>query len=400
MIEAGKTYIVGVSGGVDSMVLLDLILQQGGKAIVAHVNYGVRESARRDTKLVETVCLEKNVPCYVRYAEKPTQGNFQKYARDVRYSFFCELAKNHHTDTILVAHHQDDLLETYLLQKNSQRSVDYYGLAEKIDFQGFLIERVLLEWNKNDLITYAKENSVLYFDDESNSDPKYARNKIRHETLANYSEEQKKALLLEIKEKNDLLNAYKSKYKNIELETLSMAMMQLLTKVEQRYVLMLFLKKHHCYDLKRQKIEDLQKLLYNSKNWVYSISEDVEIEHTYGLLQRKQVRNTFLYTIEKNDIQQVGNYEIRNQGDKREGLHVQEDEFPLIFRSAKIADEITLSFGTKKLSRWFIDQKIPKAERASWPVLCNKYGEIIFVVGIGANNTHFSYNPNMFVVKW
>lgn len=400
MIEKGKTYILGVSGGVDSMVLLDLVRKQGAKAIVAHVNYGVRDTAQRDTDLAETVCLQYNFPFRVFYAKKPSKGNFQNYAREARYSFFCELAAEYGVDTILVAHHLDDLLETYVLQKNSQRIVDYYGLARQTNYQGYTIERVLLEWDKEALIAYAQEHKILYFDDESNSDTKYARNKVRHEELKYYSKEEKKALVEEIEQKNKEIEIYKSQFKNLDVHVLQIEMMQQLTIEEQRYVLALFLKKYECYDLKRQKIEDLRMLLYNNKNWVYSISEDIEVEHTYGVLHLKQDGHPFQYVIENENLQRVGEYEVRDHGEKREGVQVQEDEFPLMLRSAKVSDEITLSFGTKKLSRWFIDQKIPKAKRKSWPVLCNKHGEIIFVVGIGANNTHFSYNPNMFVVKW
>ena len=109
-------YCVAVSGGCDSMTLLDQCIKKGLDIIVAHVNYQKRESAKRDELLVRDYCEKHHVPFFVKYCPTVYKGNFQGYARKFRYDFFRDLCKQEKCDSFLVAHQQDDLFETYLIQ--------------------------------------------------------------------------------------------------------------------------------------------------------------------------------------------------------------------------------------------------------------------------------------------
>jgi tRNA(Ile)-lysidine synthetase-like protein len=134
ILSKNKLYILAVSGGPDSMFLLDKMCLEGHNLVVAHVNYKKRENSDYDEKLVRNYCQEYSLPCEVyqiKGSEYKSISNFQDKARKIRYDFFKELAYKHRTKYIVAAHHLDDHLETYLLQKQRNSLVDYWGLPAK-----------------------------------------------------------------------------------------------------------------------------------------------------------------------------------------------------------------------------------------------------------------------------
>ena len=129
-----RLYILAVSGGPDSMFLLEKMRGEGYDLVVAHVNYKKRENSDYDEKLVRNYCQEYSLFCEV-YQVKGTEynsvSNFQDRARKIRYDFFQGLADKYRTKYIVIAHHLDDHLETYLLQRQRGSLVEYWGLSEK-----------------------------------------------------------------------------------------------------------------------------------------------------------------------------------------------------------------------------------------------------------------------------
>ena len=123
-----RLYILAVSGGPDSMFLLDKMRSEGFNLVVAHVNYKKRENSDYDEKLVRNYC-QKHSLLYEVYqfqgSEYSSINNFQDKARRIRYDFCQELAQKYQTKYIAVAHHLDDHLETYLLQKQRNSLVEY-----------------------------------------------------------------------------------------------------------------------------------------------------------------------------------------------------------------------------------------------------------------------------------
>jgi|SRR6266487_868181 len=121
-------YILAVSGGPDSMFLLDNLRQKGYKIAVAHVNYHKREESNQDEKLVKKYCQTWNLPCCVLSIEPDEcllAKNFQAWAREKRYNFFRKISQQKQTKYIVTAHHSDDHLETYLFQKQRKSLIKY-----------------------------------------------------------------------------------------------------------------------------------------------------------------------------------------------------------------------------------------------------------------------------------
>src|SRR3954451_15338483 len=120
ILAKNRLYILAVSGGPDSMFLLEKMRLEGFNLVVTHVNYKKRESSDYDENLVRSYCQKYSLLCEVyqfQGSEYSSVSNFQDRARKVRYDFLQKLADKYRTKYIAVAHHLDDHLETYLLQK-------------------------------------------------------------------------------------------------------------------------------------------------------------------------------------------------------------------------------------------------------------------------------------------
>ena len=117
-LDKSNKYVVACSFGPDSMALLDAAIKEKLDIVVAHVNYRKREEALFEQQALEKYCQDRNIKIYVLdlLGEKHT-GNFQEWAREKRYQFFSEVVLKEDAYAVLVAHQEDDLIETYLMQK-------------------------------------------------------------------------------------------------------------------------------------------------------------------------------------------------------------------------------------------------------------------------------------------
>ena len=122
-------YVAGVSGGPDSMCLLDFFRLEGYALTVAHVNYHFRATADRDEKIVKDYCAKYEIPCFVHNADQP-EGNLEAWARKERYAFYHQVIEEAGAAGILLGHNEDDLIETYLMQEEKGAYYSYYGLRE------------------------------------------------------------------------------------------------------------------------------------------------------------------------------------------------------------------------------------------------------------------------------
>ncbi|NQX83690.1 MAG: tRNA lysidine(34) synthetase TilS [Mycoplasmataceae bacterium] len=190
--------IIGVSGGPDSMALLDKEFKKNSDSIiVCHVNYKSRPTSDRDEKIVEDYCKKKNITFKRLVVNDKVLNkykkfnNFQDKARRIRYDFFKTFASN--DDLILIAHNKDDFLETAIMKKDRSDNYIFYGIRKDSNYKGIKVTRPLIDLWKNDLTSYCIDNNVNYGIDETNVIDKYARNKIRN-SLKEYSLRKKESL--------------------------------------------------------------------------------------------------------------------------------------------------------------------------------------------------------------
>ncbi|WP_051141268.1 tRNA lysidine(34) synthetase TilS [Salisaeta longa] len=194
LIPDGARVVVGVSGGVDSMVLAHVLLHLGYSIVVAHVNYGLRDGADGDETFVRNWCASQTpaVPCHVTRSNvkqwaKHQDTSIQDAARDIRYAFMTDLAQQTDAPVVAVAHHRFDQAETFLLQLFRGAGVE--GLAGmpprrplKHDAERHLV-RPLLELSREDIEAYATSQGINWRTDPSNETTKYARGTVRNQLL-------------------------------------------------------------------------------------------------------------------------------------------------------------------------------------------------------------------------
>lgn len=193
LMHQGKTVLVGVSGGVDSMVLLHVLHELGYTVHVAHVNYQLRDAdSDGDEAMITHYCAERGIPFYVMKADpglKKMAGrqSFQEAARDVRYSFFASIAKKKGIDVVAVAHHLDDQAETLLLKLIKGSGLEGLGgMRSKRVLSmdsGVQLVRPLLGQSRKSIVAYATQHTIPWREDVSNASDTYERNVIRNEVL-------------------------------------------------------------------------------------------------------------------------------------------------------------------------------------------------------------------------
>lgn len=205
---------MAVSGGVDSMALLHLLSHRNHhkntKLIVAHFDHGIRKGSDKDRQLVQEVAREYKLP--FAYKEvKLGPGASEAEARQKRYEFLHEVRRASHSDAVVTAHHQDDLLETVIL--NLRRGTGRKGLTSLSDRPD--VRRPLLHVPKQDLINYALANELLWREDSTNADEKYTRNYVRHHIMPKLDTKSRNELLDIIQKAHELNNIIDSRLLNI-----------------------------------------------------------------------------------------------------------------------------------------------------------------------------------------
>ena len=198
-------YLVAVSGGVDSVVLLDMLVRrQQDELIVAHFDHGIRQDSAHDARFVEGLAVRYDLPFVLR-REELGQTAGEELARTRRYTFLREQAAARQA-TIVTAHHKDDLIETIAI--NLYRGTGWRGLAVFGDKKIF---RPLLSMTKNTLYEYALKNKLEWVEDSTNREEVYLRNRMRR-ILRTISVDTKKSLE-ELWDKQNLLR------REIDIET-------------------------------------------------------------------------------------------------------------------------------------------------------------------------------------
>ena len=198
LLEKNKPVLVAVSGGADSVGLLDVLVRAGYECIVAHCNFHLRGAeSDRDETFVRELCKQMNVPVYVKdfdtlgYA-RAHEISVEMAARELRYAWFDEVAQANGCQAVAVAHHQNDQAETLLL--NLKRGTGLRGLAgmrpksaNPMSSDGVPIVRPLLCTTRDYIEHYLRDKRHLnWVIDSTNSDTTIARNAIR-EQLKQYS---------------------------------------------------------------------------------------------------------------------------------------------------------------------------------------------------------------------
>ncbi|OWP83751.1 tRNA lysidine(34) synthetase TilS, partial [Flavobacterium davisii] len=182
----GKHLLLAVSGGIDSIVLLDLFSKLNLQIAIAHCNFQLRgDESNKDEEFVKFKSQKLKIKSFIKNFETQIYANdnklsIQQAARELRYNWFYELLNTQGFDYLLTAHHLDDSLETFLI--NFTRGTGIEGLTGIPEINDKIV-RPLLIFSREEIEKYATENKIQWREDASNASDKYFRNKIRHHVV-------------------------------------------------------------------------------------------------------------------------------------------------------------------------------------------------------------------------
>lgn len=398
LIEKDETIVVGVSGGIDSMVLLNVLYNLGYKLVIAHVNHNVRVESKDELIFVKDYANDKNIPFESTVLDKITNTNFQDEARKLRYEFFFDVARKYNATKIATAHHLDDLLETILMRISRGSNIyGYGGIKPIIHYGSVSIIRPLLCVTRSNIKEYQTANSIPFMEDGSNSKDKYTRNRYRHnivpilveenpniyQNILRYSKQMYQAFEYIRKSSINLYMKNKGEINNEEFNSLDDA-------VKLDYIS--YILEQNDIPCSYNKIVQIKNMiLSDSPNGYINISKDFCFKKNYST-------SSIAKHIDYIDYEYILNLEdevtlpdgskvkltrnLKNSSEIYLKLCYNTLVLPLKVRNKRDGDYFNFKFGKKKLKDLFIDMKIPMDVRKKVPIVLDMENEILGIPGI------------------
>lgn len=398
----GKKLLLATSGGLDSMVMVDLFRKLKFEIAIAHCNFQLRGiESFEDQNFVQNYAETENIKLFITQFDTQAFANDYKLstqvaARELRYSWFYELLETKKYDYILTAHHADDNLETFLI--NFVRGTGLSGLTG-IPEQNDKVIRPILIFSRQELEQYAKENNIQWREDSSNTSDKYLRNKIRHnvvpilkelnpEFLPSFQKTQKYLQESQVMAKDSSIMVYQQVAKE-NGEDVHFDLNQLKKLPNYKSYLYHWLNEYgfsawdDIYNLVdgqsgKQVFSGEFRLLKNREFLFLSpIKIEDEIEEYFIYKNQKEVNIPLNLSFCKVDDISV---------ESNTTIFVDEDKlcFPLDLRRWKRGDSFQpfgMEGNSKKVSKFFKDQKLSLLEKENIWILCSD-NQIVWIVGL------------------
>ena len=379
-LEKNRHYLLACSFGPDSMALFDMLLKEGYKFSVAHVNYHLRKESNEEESKLRDFCVEHNIGIYVRDVNEVLgESNLEMKCREIRYNFFISVMKENNFDALLVAHQEDDLIETYLMQKRRKNLVNYFGIKEISYFSDIEIIRPLLRYRKEELMMYCRMFNVPYAIDKTNLEDHFLRNQIRHSVVEKLSPIERKDILSEIDQANEKLSQIFITISKINDNKIDSYLR--LNDVEFLYAIVALGRKlKPDFIVSKKQGEELRKVLESNKPNIALNVDGLCFFKEYDVLGFREFDENldYFYDLVEPGILDTPYFFLDFTVDSS-NRNVKEDDYPLVIRNAQKDDEYEISGYKKELRRLFIDWKMPESARNRWPIIVNKDGIIVYV---------------------
>jgi tRNA(Ile)-lysidine synthase len=354
------------------MALLDAAIKNELNIVVAHVNYRKRDVSVFEQKSLEKYCEERGIKIYVLdlLKSKPTR-NFQDWARKTRYEFFKRVSDEENADFTLIAHQEDDVFETYLMQKNRGNYVKFPGIPEKNEVFGVKVIRPLLSYTKQQLIQYDDQNHVPYSIDQSNLTDMYTRNKIRHSIVEKLTKEERDDLRKEIESSSHQFNNFGTKIK-VE-DFLNYTYEDIVSLLDH---FMEISKVHRS--LSKSFIREIKKAFKTNSAHRFEISQNLWLEKDYEEVYIVNALKIRPYTKQFNQKTELPFISIDfSSGAMDRGIENINQK--LTVKNIEKNDMFKIKNYSKRVSRLFIDWKMPLFLREIWPGIYDENMSLIYV---------------------
>ena len=437
MFEPHDAVLVGVSGGPDSVGLLHVLVTLASqfplKLGVAHLNHSLRlQDSEDDAKFVESLAGEYGLPFHlhkadVRKYQLENRLSLEEAARHIRYAFFMDVATSNRFDKIALGHHCDDNAELVLM--NLFRGSGPLGIAGIPPVRNGKIVRPFIKLRRTDIIEYLKLNKLKYVSDRSNLDQRHLRNRVRHHLIPLLETSYNPKIIATLNRLASIISAeeewmdaavkphFHAAVLNTTKNTLSLAVSGLdgLPIAALRRIIRQAIAKIKG-DLRRitfAHIDAVVRLLENGRaDGNLDLPDQVRVQRHKDLLliskEKKALRNLYLksaadetpayeYMLDKpgtvfiteidaqvklSEIRPGDRPDFSRTGHQAGFFDMDRLSFPLIIRNFRPGDRFKPlgMTGTQKLKDFFVNQKVPRSQRAQCPILlCRE--KIIWVMG-------------------
>ncbi|MDR0614923.1 MAG: tRNA lysidine(34) synthetase TilS [Lactobacillales bacterium] len=393
--------LLAVSGGVDSIVLLSLLVELQKmfqwEIAVVHVNHKLRLESAKEALFVKKMANDFQLAYFEKSWLKGLGQKVavEKKARVFRYNYFASLMQEFGFTSLVTAHHGDDQIETQIMKwirGNFLGSLK--GILQVQAFANGRLVRPLLPFAKKDLYQEAKRRQLSYYEDASNQDEKYFRNRIRKQILPVVKKENPKAVVCanrfskQVSFFEELLKESFAEWFN-ENDILDLDAFLLLSEAKQYLYLMIYFTQMKII-LTDAKLEMILEVLFdNAKpNWKFQISDDFCFVKAY---KKAYVTNCLKeaddtkYVLSLNESVWLSENQWLGFGVnycKSDGYVVERYHTPLakiVARHPKLGDRLALTpTFSKKIARLFIDEKVPAIKRSKQWLVEDKRG-ILFI---------------------
>jgi tRNA(Ile)-lysidine synthase len=406
--------LLAVSGGADSVTLCELCFQAGFHFEIAHCNFQLRgEESERDEKFVHQLAEKYRAKVYVKkfdtknYADE-NKISIQVAARELRYQWFEELLKSddqhstfniQHSTYLLTAHHANDNIETLLM--NFFKGTGIKGLQGIVPKQGKII-RPLLFAKREEILSFIEENTLEFVEDSSNDSDKYTRNYFRHQLIPSIQkvfpqvEENLLSNIGRFKEIEILyqqsIDLHKKKLLEQKGNEIHIPVLKLLKAKPLKTIVFEIIKE---YGFTSHQTEEVVNLLKSeSGKYISSATHKIIRNRNWLIIAPINTLEADHILINKNDSEidfAIGKLKIRRLAGRPTTLSTSEFiatidakniSFPFLLRKWKQGDYF-YPLGMqkkKKLSKFFIDQKLSLTEKEKiWVIESDK--KIIWIIG-------------------
>jgi len=432
LIEKNDRMIVAVSGGVDSMVMLDCLYNLKDKLnlylVVVHINHHKRPAAPKEMAFVKDTAQKHGLE-YVGYDyHHDGTGNFHQSSRKARLELLLKAAQQYSATKIALAHQADDLVETIMMRLTRGSSFSGYGgINERLLVGSVTVIRPLLDVSRDEILKYQSEHHIAYMEDDSNQTDAYTRNRFRHHVIPYLRQEnpQYTAKFSQfsnyIQEASDHIqkcgSTFISNHLTIADQVARLPINLLLgeDRIIQKEILIQAIGRltDNQVEISYLQLEELCDMLSSGKS-----RHEIDLEG--GLVAKKSYNQALLYR----ELPDYGQYEYvltgkdeiilptgyrvslsentANFNGKCTELWYNDLDFilPLTVRNRRAGDRITMPYGTKKLKTFFIEKKVPHLLRDELPLVFDRNMNLLWIPGYYHNKPGVGETNKLNLCYW
>lgn len=398
-IPENHSYLLAVSGGSDSMVLAHILKDLEINFQIAHINYHLRgEDSDLDQKVVQDFCEKHHIKFHlyeVTAKDKKPENSIQLWARELRYAFFKQIQEKENLEFLVTAHHLNDQLETFIINLSKASGIN--GLSG-IPSNDNHILRPLLNFTKEEIYEFAKDNSIEYREDLSNKKSDYLRNKIRNEIVpklleandhflenfkksSSYLNQTKDFVQQQIQEIENRISIFNKDHKILSKDKLNQesdfVKFEILKKYgfdQEEEIPKIFKAKNGSsfFSKDYQLIINRDELILINKDEEPEIQEEILLIENFDFSEIQILINLEDVIGEIEEINKIVEWDF-----DAEKLH-----FPLRLRRQKDGDEFypTGFSGKKKVSKFFRDEKLSILARQKIWILTDSENSVLGII--------------------